>query len=149
MLFRSDHATTGTIVTHFGFAKPTCAGAVLREQHRHLARPKSGGHRAQRVHLQIASHSLGQINFDEIAPKRVSKTFHRGATGEVKLSSVVFCQPRTCHAAMHACFLARLFLRRSRHACQTIYKPMAAIPARAICASSFDLTPLTPTAPRH
>ena len=29
------------------------------------------------------------------------------------------------------------------------YRPMAAMPARAICASSLDLTPLTPTAPRH
>lgn len=28
-------------------------------------------------------------------------------------------------------------------------RPSAAMPARAICASSFDLTPLTPTAPTH
>ena len=29
------------------------------------------------------------------------------------------------------------------------YRPRAAIPARATCASSCDLTPLTPTAPRQ
>jgi len=126
--------------------------SVARER-RASQRQQDGGNHAQRRALSASSHQTRQVDPDQIAISRLPRKFHRGATRGDSSPKGRFLLA-TGSPNSQAFFPRGVLPTKKRRpkgrrfsSPRCDQRPSAAIPALATCASSFDLTPLTPTAP--
>ena len=144
----------------------THGGPTQKRTHRHppvfFALPpvqtlalRQAGHKTAKVLHNASSHCLQASRLGKLILLKMPPNVDQTKVGSALCLAVFSDTDSGCPLHWFFCPSANYLRQKSRHSSRFflfqrhVYRPMAAIAVRAICASSLDLTPLTPTAPRH